>query len=485
MGERPELKQRSVVLVRESPRGEMIVACSDRASARGVAVGMTLAEARSLRKESRGHSLVVLRENRQSARTALIRLAWTCQSCSPCVGVEEADAPESLLLDISSCAHLFGGEEPLLQQVQETLQGFTLRLGVADAIGAAWALAHYGQRNVAVAPPEKHHAALRDFPVDALRIAPKTAALLHRLGIDRIADLQKLPRQSIPSRFGEELLRRLDQATGRRPELITPETPPSPVEAEREFEYPVDNLSTLESVLLSLLRQVVAESRRRRLSIRRIDCRLRCESGGEHKVAVELLRPSLSEEHLCQLLKLQWERIQISRPVITIDVAAQLAPLVMEQTSLFDDNLSSDTRVAELIDRLSNRLGVDAVLRATLFPDAQPEFAYRLESLLHARRMRDASNRSSCKPLHRPLCLLQPPVAVRVVSADARPCRLYWSQREHHVVCSWGPERISTGWWRRHPVRRDYYSIETREGARYWLFRSGNAGDWFLHGVFE
>jgi hypothetical protein len=30
--------------------------------------------------------------------------------------------------------------------------------------------------------------------------------------------------------------------------------------------------------------------------------------------------------------------------------------------------------------------------------------------------------------------------------------------------------------------RRDYYRLETAEGRRYWVFRSGNR--WYLHGLF-
>ena len=48
-----------------------------------------------------------------------------------------------------------------------------------------------------------------------------------------------------------------------------------------------------------------------------------------------------------------------------------------------------------------------------------------------------------------------------------------------------GPERIESGWWDGHDVRRDYYVARSRAGVRLWIFRERPPGQrWFLHGVF-
>ena len=54
-----------------------------------------------------------------------------------------------------------------------------------------------------------------------------------------------------------------------------------------------------------------------------------------------------------------------------------------------------------------------------------------------------------------------------------------------------GPERIHGEWWvadGERTLTRDYYRVETADGARYWLFRDAPAdkgGNWYLHGVGE
>ena len=89
--------------------------------------------------------------------------------------------------------------------------------------------------------------------------------------------------------------------------------------------------------------------------------------------------------------------------------------------------------------------------------------------------------------LTRPLWLKRSPEPVRVESAtdEGRPDRFHWREREHAVVHSWGPERITTGWWRGAHVRRDYYHVETSCGRRFWLFRELVSGEWFLHAAFD
>jgi protein ImuB len=70
------------------------------------------------------------------------------------------------------------------------------------------------------------------------------------------------------------------------------------------------------------------------------------------------------------------------------------------------------------------------------------------------------------------------------VAPEGPPVKFQLAGRDRRIVRAWGPERIETGWWRGGSVRRDYYQVETTDGARYWLFRELATGRWFLHGMF-
>ena len=156
--------------------------------------------------------------------------------------------------------------------------------------------------------------------------------------------------------------------------------------------------------------------------------------------------------------------------------------------------------VLELIERLSNRLGDQAVLRPQLWPDAQPEYACRLEPWMRpapavpprAGRAPAPEHTPGLAPrkdwmLLRPPCLKSRPIALPVasVSSGGAPRRFHWQGQEHLVARTWGPERIETGWWRGTDVQRDYYVIETTEGIRWSVFHRLDDGRWFLHGCFD
>ena len=130
-------------------------------------------------------------------RAALLQLAAWCEQFSPIVGIEP---PDDLALDITGLGPLFGGEQSLAQQVLRAIQqqGAAGQLGIADTIGAAWAIAHCRKEFPIVVPPGETAAALADLPVAALRLQEQTD-ILKELGIERIGQLLALPRDLIGS----------------------------------------------------------------------------------------------------------------------------------------------------------------------------------------------------------------------------------------------------------------------------------------------
>ena len=79
-----------------------------------------------------------------------------------------------------------------------------------------------------------------------------------------------------------------------------------------------------------------------------------------------------------------------------------------------------------------------------------------------------------------------------VAELPDHPPRLFiWRNIRHRVAKADGPERIHGEWWVSESetnLVRDYYRVETADGARYWLFRDAPAeqgGGWWLHGVGE
>ena len=151
--ERPELRNRPVVIAGRGQRGREVRFASRPARDLGVAVGQPLAEAEALLEpppgtRSTGGPATILAEDRAGDRLALEQRALWCQRYSPLVGLAAGPAPEALLVSLDGCAHLLGGEEPLARQLLQDLErgGHHVRLAVAPTIAAAWGLARHFAR---------------------------------------------------------------------------------------------------------------------------------------------------------------------------------------------------------------------------------------------------------------------------------------------------------------------------------------------------
>ncbi|MBS0206086.1 MAG: DNA polymerase Y family protein [Planctomycetes bacterium] len=485
-----------LVLFAESRRGLHVTVCSPEAARQGIRSGMPLGEARALLPGTVTHrprrplfKPVFRRANPLLDRAELQRLALHCQRYSPLVGLEDVPAPESLWLDISGNEALFGGENGLIEALQADLgqQGFQARAAIADTWGTAWAVSHFGPAAVSVVPPAEQSQALASLPVGALRLADSVIDSLHSLDLSTIGRLMQLPRTALPSRFGTELLRRLDQALGTVPELLPVERSVEPLSAELLFEEPVTDRQTLEHVLGVLLSQLLGQLNDRRVSLREFQCRWLGTT--TEPVSLRLLRPTTDRRHLLELLRLHCERCVFTRGVrgVRMEVVEMGLPPV-RQGLLFENPADKAEQLqralAELVDRLNSRLGCQAVLRPSLRPDPQPEFACEYVPWPGGKVFPSFETPSACRS-HlrcRPLRLLRSPQPLTVAGSTKAGLPTHVNQSS--IVRIVGPERIETGWWRGADARRDYYRLDLAHGAGLWAFVDRNSGDWFLHGLF-
>jgi protein ImuB len=513
LSSRPELKGEAVILEGPSRRGQAIAACSREARRAGVYVGMPTAEAIAILTHNptptptRTHALTLpLPYDGLADRKALAQLAQWCHRYSPTAGLEESETPETLLLDATSLAPLYGSEELLVSQVVQGLRrlGLDVRAALAATVGAAWALAHYGgeRKSPTITTGEQTRHALAPLPIAALRLPNDLLETLTNLGAQRIADLLALPREQLRSRFGPLLLTRIDQALGAAREVFAAVDPPEEFVVEQMFEFPLSQREALEHVVETLLGRLAWMLAARCAGALRVACRFDCEGAPATEFEVGFFQPTAHPRHLLEIVELEMERLRLRAPAIAVSIrAAGHAPLAERQGVLFDQerNLESSLPLAALVNRLAGRLGRDAVVRCRLERDAQPELAYAEHELVDANppaktwaktRFSGLGARSNTRtpaPLDRPLYLLRRPAALETLSSvipDGPPIQFRRGGRLHVVARQWGPERIETGWWRGQSAWRDYYRIETTEGRRFWLFRRRRDGRWFLHGLF-
>ncbi len=501
--ERPELRNRPVVLfasdgnrgprVSAWARGEAQTSCSGE----GIKIGMPLAEAEALLAGHAATSPRIELHDPAADLAGLRELARTCDNFSPLFGIEAVESPECLLLDVTGCEHLFGGEQELVDRLAEDLRqrGFQVRAALAPAIGAAWAAAH------CLAKPHQQPAlsnvgldeALSPLPITVLRLPLKIIETLHEFGLRRIGQVRALPRETLPSRFGPELLLRLDQAFGDAPELLVPERPPEPIAAVWVTDEPLTDRESLKFVSGQLLEELLGQLKPQREGVRQLFCQIKGTAARPVELLVNLVSPTDVAKHLLELLSLQVDRADLPEGISFLRLeATSVGSLATRQRDLFGFETDADTHreVSSLLDRLSNRLGATAVVHAVLVPEAQPELAVRHEPCVAERRTTLSSHatlRTHQSAQARPLRLFAPPQRIEATAAgpEGAPMHFRWDRRDYRVIRSWGPERIETGWWRDDAVCRDYFRVVTQTGQHFWLFRCFDQAAWFIHGAFD
>jgi len=447
---------------------------------------MTVADARALVPE-----LITRPAEPQQAAAALGRLADWALRFTPWVSTCGSDG---LWLDVSGCAHLFGGEAALLARLKAGLarRGFHARLGFADTPGAAWAVARFGDGGVV--PPGRARDALAGLPVAALRLDEAAVAGLERVGLRRIGDIMRQPRAPLATRYGAEILRRLDQALGRASEPIAPRRPPAAHQARRVFAEPVADTASIEATLRTLLDGLGADLTKADRGARRLGLVLFGIDGLTRAVEVGTSRPTRDAAALARLFADKLDGLDVGEGIEVMQLAApETDVLPAHQTALVDECVDG-AALGDLVDRLANRFGPDRVARLGPRQSHQPDRAVmRLPPIAPAEPER-ATDWPKV-PL-RPVRLLTPPVPVEAVAMvpDGPPRLFRWRGRAHRVARASGPERIEDEWWRDDRPTRDYYRVEDEAGARFWLYREGLYRDpalgadggprWYLHGLF-
>lgn len=484
-----------MVFSRRENNTQRIAAFDAQASALRLKVGLGIAEARAMHPH-----IEVLDAAPEADRRLLESLADWCDRYTPLVAMDGVDG---LFLDITGCAHLFGGERALLDDLLARFfgQGFDVRTGLASTPGAAWAAARYA--GAAVVLPGAEAELLAPLPLAALRLAAETCSGLESVGLRRTDQLLATPRGPLVRRFGREVALRLDQALGRVEEAISPRLPVPPLSAERHLAEPIGLMEDIEALVILLAGRLKSDLERRGEGAERLQLLLFRVDGAVSRIAVGASRP-LRDPRLIQ--KLFHERLTTLATEIdagygfdlvrlSVLVAARLDAV---QADLGNAAPDAESDVSLFADRVRARLGVQAVLKPVAVESHLPERAVRSVPFGEAPPASLRTAARSANPgvkKERPIRLFDLPECIEVMATEVPegpPRHFRWRRASYRVVRSEGPERIAPEWWHEtaETATRDYFRVEDEAGRRYWLYRQGQYGvpgatpRWFMQGMF-
>lgn len=442
--------------------------------------GQALADAQAM------HPELVLRPAEPDADLALLgRLALWGLRFTP---LPAADPPDGLVLDVTGCTGLFGGEALLLARVVAGLArgGIAARAVIAGVANLAAALARAGQ-HATILPPGQERAAANALPLSALRLSPDSFAALHRLGLQRVGDMLRQPRAPLTRRFGRMLLDALDGVTGERARPLIPARPPPGFEAARTFMEPINTRPAIDRAVDRLIGQLCQALAEAGQGTRQVTLRAVRVDRAVQELRIGTGLPTRTPAHLRRLFAEALERLEpdlgFERIMLRADVTDPLVAAQDGMGAIGPERHRAPEALGQVLDRLGQRLPVWRLAPAA---SHWPEQAVRPVDAFAA-----VPRDGAWPGLAHPVRLLSRPVPLRVVAAvpDGPPARVRLHGAVHPVLWADGPDRVEAEWWREPGKRpgRDYYRVALGSGARLWVgragpIRPGQPPRWFLHG---
>ena len=529
----PQLGALPLGIVQDVHNTQVLTSLNPIARSHGLRVGQPVRDAHAMCE-----GLVTRTRSLPAEAGFLAALQRWAGKFSPWVAPE---AEDGLVVDLTGCAHLFGGEVALLEVVQQDCNdlGLAVRMGLGDTRGAAWALARFagqvagshrsgdaidqearatrsraakrrhwtkggaapvitlGPEETAhrIAAPGQMYSALGPLPIAALRLEPEIVAQLARLGLRRIGDLLGQPRASLARRFGRGLVMRMDQAMGSAPEPVSPAKPPEHFAVRLTLPEPIgleaDILAGIDRLLDRLCESLRAKGR----GARRVRLQAFRSDHGIQQVEVGLARPAQEADRVKPLLALKLSEIDAGFGIDMLRLeAVQTEPVHarhmvghLEAGEAVSRRLASNTALDDLIGRIGARVGLEAITRQHPAESHIPEkTAKTLAAAWSAPHEGGWPKPSNPRPL-----LIWQPEPVQAPDRPQMPEVFRWRGQTLTRVRVIGPERIAPEWWLDDPNWRsgvrDYWVTETADGQRLWLFY-GHGGTmssgWFCQGAF-
>jgi protein ImuB len=311
---------------------------------------------------------------------------------------------------------------------------------------------------------------------------------MQKLGLRTIGSLVKMPRPALRRRFGYELLRRIDQASGVEEEFIQPIVPLEPYCERLPCPEPICTATGIEIALKQLLETLCLRLKTEGKGIRTAFFKGYRMDGKVEQIDIGTNRASHAVQHLFKLFELKIVAIE---PALGIELftleAGKVEDVPHLQEALWAGNSRLDDEdLTELIDRLEGKLGAGIINRYLPLEHYWPE-----RSIKSTAKLTEKAVIAWPVGRQRPVRLLPQPEHIEVSAPipDYPPMMFVYRGKRHDISKADGPERIEREWWLESGEHRDYYCVEDKQGQRYWLFRAGHysgktQGQWFIHGFF-
>lgn len=321
----------------------VLAAVNETARRRGVRPGQTVAEARVFLAQ-----LDVRAVSPEQIEQGLGHLAEIALGFGATVALS---APDTVWVDITGGAHLFGGEAALAAELVARVRraGHRGRVAIADGPALAQAVARFGElgpEGCQVVPSVRTGSALGSLPVAALPLPEELSSWLVRIGVLTWAALAALPRSSLTARLGPHASRVLELVSGRDDSPLVPYVPERTLIETLGWEEPASGIEPLLFALRGLVARFSARLSGRGEAAALLLLTVLCDKSIARfrkvpetlELRFPLAKPLFREGDLLRVLTSRLEKAQLAAPTVGLRLEAsglvEAVPRQLELESL-------------------------------------------------------------------------------------------------------------------------------------------------------
>ena len=486
------LAEELAVLVAEQKNATRIVALTSYARSRDLVEGMTASQARALEPE-----LLLHPWDEDAERIDRMELVDRFRSLSSRVSpLGESDVG----LEVGRSAHLFGGEEGLLQAAEDLAArfGHEARCVIADDLLAASALARFGTGSQVV-PSGQSAERLAYLPIEALSPSPSMGEALRVIGVERVADLAALEPSAVAGRYGEEGVRLLRVARGQVASARLPNAPEVLTVARSvQLGGPTTLLAPIHFLLPGLLTEITDELRTRDQLVARLLMRLVLDRGPARLVRMRVGRPTRDVAVLERVVRQRLEAVKLEAPAVELMLEVEEAVVDTGQQPGLTERAEAAEPLPDLLARLADALGEESLITPVLADSWRPEHAWRPHSALLPAPRESRARPKKVDPVEvleryeqqlfapRPTLLLEQPLGIDVkLDGSDEPVAVRLQTGWQRVTRCSGPEVLMGEWWLDdRGFDRACWVVQVQGGTG-WIYEDRLKGRWYWAGWFD
>lgn len=495
----PRLRIRAVAILEGPAPTYRVVAVNQLAEKLGVTRGMTKANAEQFPEVQIRHRS---QPQEDTAHSALRDAAWSISS-----RVEDV-APDTLLLDLSGLARVFGTQEAIANRIlfQTSRLGIDAQVAVSANLETARIVSR-ALRGVTLVPDGQEARFLETLPIGMLSPSVQLAEIFGRWGLTTCKSLAALPVLALSERVGQEGVRLHSRACGaaNRPLLLAQSS--DRFEEWFELDEAVENLEPLSFLLGRLLEQLCVRVSARALAIAVVHVTFQLQIAFERTVSrssrtrdaqllpktfsctLNLPVPSQDSAMLLKLLRLRLQARPPGAPVERIHMLAEPGRTRPTQTGLFHPASPDPQKLELTLARIAAVVGENNVGSPQLLDTHRPDaFAMQKFSVpLAAAATREQNSRAQAG-----FRVFRPPLRAWVELQGKIPVRVTFEGMPGKVIRASGPWRTSGAWWEEQPWQEDAWDLEIHflsgSPAQQGLYRlscSACPAKWWVRGVYD